>query len=94
MKILHFDDPVEFQEKTRGFLLRSEAENNLPLGILASIIAGEYSDRKSYLMLVEEGDKPFLVALCTPPYPVIFSYQEIPPAPDTLSGLLMMLKPH
>lgn len=32
MKILHFNDPVEFQENTRDFLLRLEAENNLPLG--------------------------------------------------------------
>lgn len=88
MKILHFDDPVEFQERTRDYLMRSEAENNLPLGILASIIAGEYSDRKPYLMLVEEGDKLCLVALCTPPHPVIFSYQEIPPGPDTLSEIV------
>ena len=88
MKITHFNDPVKFQAKTRDFLMLSEAENNLPLGILASIIAGEYSDRKPYLMLVEEGDKPCLVALCTPPYPVIFSYREIPPGPNTLSEII------
>ncbi|MFV1948737.1 MAG: hypothetical protein ACC633_02255 [Anaerolineales bacterium] len=86
MKILHFDDPVEFQEITRDFLLRSEAENNLPLGIIASIIAGEYLEIDPYMALVEDGGKPFLVVMRTPPHPAFFSYQAVPPHLTFLLG--------
>jgi len=92
MKILHFDDPVEFQEITRDFLLRSEAENNLPLGILASIIAGEYLETQPLLTTVEDEGKPLLVAMCTPPHPAIFSYQEVPPSSDILAGIINELR--
>ena len=57
MKILHFNELVEFQKKTKDFLMVSEAENNLPLGILANIIAGEYIESKPYLALVGDVDQ-------------------------------------
>ncbi len=92
MKIIKYKDPKEYQSTVTDFLIEHEAENNLPLGILASIISGEYLEREPYLALVEEGGKPCLVALCTPPYPVIFSFQEIPPGPDTLSIIIIDIR--
>ena len=88
MKLVHYQDPVEFQEITRKFLLQNEAENNLPIGILASIISGEYLEKTPYMGLLEENGTPFLVMMCTPPYPVLFTYQEIPPSRDVLSYVL------
>ncbi len=81
MNILHYRDPVRFQVDTRDYLLRNEAENNLPLGILASIISGEYLEKDPYLALIVQGGEPILVVICTPPFPVLFSYQERPLKP-------------
>jgi GNAT superfamily N-acetyltransferase len=43
------------------------------------LISGEYREKTPYLMLVKEDSKPYLVMMCTPPFPVICSYlEEIP----------------
>ena len=88
MKIVHFQDPEEFQRKIRKFLLNNEAENNLPIGILASIISGEYLEKTPYMGLVEEEGTPILVMMCTPPFPVLFTYNEIPPKREVLSSVM------
>jgi predicted GNAT family acetyltransferase len=92
MKLIHFQDPEEFQKITRNFLLEHEAENNLPIGILASIISGEYLEKTPYMGLVEENGVPILVMICTPPYPVLFTYREIPPPRDVLLSVLKDLR--
>ena len=76
MTIRNFDDPVLFQKSTQAFLLENEAENVLPLGILNNITSGDYREREPYLAFVEEEEKPALIALCTPPHPVLISYQK------------------
>ena len=88
MTIRHFDDPVLFQKSTQTFLLANEAENILPLGILNNVICGDYREREPYLALVEEGGKPALIALCTPPHPVLISYQK-PSPPDEILELVL-----
>jgi len=88
MKIRRFIDPVLFQERIQEFLLVSEAENNLPLGILNNIIAGDYPEQEPYLALIEENGEPVLIALCTPPHPTIFSYQKLSP-PDEILELVL-----
>lgn len=92
MEIIQFDNPLEYQEQVQPYLVRREAENNLLLGILANIIGGDYSDITPYLALVREGDQIQAAALCTPPYPVLISYQD--PAPDraVLQALLKDLQ--
>jgi len=80
MEIIHFASPRAFQEQVEPYLVRQEAENNLLLGILANIIGGDYPDITPYLALIKEGEEIQAAVLCTPPYPVLVSYQD--PAPD------------
>ncbi len=87
MKILHFTDPIEFLNRTRELLLENETENNLPLGILASILAGEFLEKPPYLSLVEEGELR-LAMICTPPYPVLFTYHASPIPTKILEAVL------
>lgn len=75
MNIIKFDDPIRFQSKVKDYLLKHEAENNLPLGILSSLIAGEFVEVPPYLALVEDHGEPQLVLMRTPPYPVLFSFE-------------------
>jgi uncharacterized protein len=88
MEIIHFANPPAFQEQVQPYLVRQEAENNLLLGILANIIGGEYSDVRPYLALVKEGDEIQAAALCTPPFPVLISYQDPAPERAVLLALL------
>jgi RimJ/RimL family protein N-acetyltransferase len=88
LTIKNFSDPKIYQSTVIEYLLSNEAENNLPLGILANIISGEYLDKKPYLALVDDGGNPCLVALCTPPFPVLFSYREVPPSREILTIVL------
>ena len=76
MKLLKNPDPVSFQASIKEHLLLHEAENNLPLGILASLIAGEYRDQAPYLAQVVDHGEVKLVVMRTPPYPVLLSFEE------------------
>jgi predicted GNAT family acetyltransferase len=88
MEIRHFQDPVIFQDAVLDYLILNEAENNLLLGILAGVIAGEYREREPYLALAEEEGLPRLVAMCTPPFPVLLSYEKTPPDEALISAVL------
>jgi len=88
MKIVHFKDPKEFHEKILESLVRREAENNLILGILANLIAGEYSDKEPYLTVFQDEGEIQAVSLCTPPWPVLISYENPPPNKEVLKTIL------
>ena len=79
MKLYKKSDPISFQSSVKEHLLVHEAENNLPLGILSSVIEGEYRDPDPYLAQVEDQGGIKLVVMCTPPYPVLLSFEEVPP---------------
>ena len=87
MKIKRFSTPSEFQSQALDFLVRHEAENNLPIGILNGMIAGEFMEYDPYLGYVEVAGEPQIAALCTPPYPVILSYQD----PDPEQAIITLL---
>jgi predicted GNAT family acetyltransferase len=88
MEAVRFEDPLLFQEQIEDYLVRYEAENNLILGILANIIAGEYQDVETYQLLIRDKGQVQAVALCTPPYPVLLSYQLPSPGDQVLNELL------
>lgn len=91
MKIQHYDDPVVFQERIRETLIIKEAENNLLLGVIGGVISGEYSDQRPTLVIVEDNERPDLIAICTPPFPVLLSYENPPPQETIIKTLLMDL---
>jgi GNAT superfamily N-acetyltransferase len=92
MKIVHYHDPVDFQKAITDSLLRHEAENNLQLGLLANLIAGEYLDKNPYMAIIQDEGNPYSILLCTPPFPVIFSYLEDTPPRDLLKEILFDIK--
>ena len=92
MKLQRFDNPEVFQDTVQDFLIENEAENNLPLGVLAGVISGEYTEKTPYMGLVEDKGIPILVMMCTPPYPVLFTYKEKAPSRPVLSDVLIDLK--
>ncbi|MCJ7717672.1 MAG: GNAT family N-acetyltransferase [Anaerolineales bacterium] len=85
MKLVKYTDPILFQESVKEHLLIHEAENNLPLGILSSVIAGEYREQTSYLAQVVDQGAVKLVVMRTPPYPVLLSFEEVPPNQDIIN---------
>lgn len=94
MEIIHFNDPVRFQSEIQSYLERHEAENNLVLGILAGVIAGEYREIRPYLALMRDGDGILGAAMCTPPYPALLSYRNPAPAAPVLKAWLDDLALH
>jgi len=76
MKLIKSADPDVFLADVKEHLLLHEAENNLPLGILSSLIAGEYRDQAPYLAQVVDHGEVKLVVMRTPPYPALLSYEE------------------
>lgn len=88
MKLIAFQDPVRFQKQCSSYLIQHEAENNLILGILGNLLAGEYQVPPPYLVAVEADGRLALALICTPPYPLLFSYREERPA-DQLVELVV-----
>lgn len=80
MKRKHFSDPARFQEAVGEHLAEHEAENNLILGILANILAGDYKDIEPHMSVIEEDGIIQQVFLRTPPFPVLISYRKEPPS--------------
>lgn len=88
MEVIHFQDPENFQKDISGTLMRHEAENNLVLGVLANLIAGEYSDIQPYMAIYQGDGEIQAAALCTPPWPVLVSYVDPPPGSKILKSIL------
>jgi predicted GNAT family acetyltransferase len=84
MKRRKFSDAVHFRSLVKDHLTQHEAENNLVLGILANVLAGEYQDIVPYLALIEEEGTIHQVFLRTPPFPVLISYRESAPSPEVV----------
>ena len=89
MKAIHYQDPAIFHKDIVEILIRREAENNLVLGILANIIAGEYSDTQPLMAVYQDRDEVEVIALCTPPWPVLISYQNPAPPEHILRAMLL-----
>jgi hypothetical protein len=88
MEIRRYHNPRSFQKDILPALLKHEAENNLPLGILSNLIAGEFQEEPPYLAALLEDGQVELAVIRTPPYPALFSYREQPLAEGAL-GLII-----
>jgi uncharacterized protein len=77
MNLVVFTDVNHFDETVRPLLLREEAENNLPLGLLDQIKAGRYKD--PFLAVFKEDGEIHAVFVRTPPHYLIvtvFNYEK------------------
>ncbi len=82
MKLVRFSDPRQFQDRVSPFLVQLEAENNLPLGIIANLVGGEFREQSPYLAAVEDGGEIQFVVLRTPPFPALFSHSDPVPGQE------------
>lgn len=74
MKLQQFQSATDFYQQAEDYLVRSEAENNLLLGILHTL--REYPERYEappYLALVQAEGKTLAVAIRTPPRSLVLS---------------------
>jgi predicted GNAT family acetyltransferase len=74
LELTRFDDVDAFEERAEDFLLESEAEHNLILGICGQIREGRYSD--PYLSVVTDDERIVAAAVRTPPHNVLLSHLE------------------
>lgn len=81
MKLVRYSDVEAFYKRVEAFLLAREAEHNLLLGISATLLqqSGYYS-AEPYLATAERDGEIALVAMRTPPHPMVLSL----PASDTV----------
>lgn len=82
LSLRRFSDPVAFQQHTSAHLGEREAENNLVIGILASVVGGQYKDFPPYMAAVESDGDIVQVLLRTPPHPVLISYRGTSPSKE------------
>ncbi|MGD6843402.1 GNAT family N-acetyltransferase [Bacillus infantis] len=85
-----YENPQEFLQKTEGFLLKREAENNLPLGLLYQAADADSLYENPFFALIEREDETLAVLIMTPPHYLIWSAGDIPDdaAAFALRGLL------
>jgi hypothetical protein len=75
MNLTRFTSPADFQRRAEPFLVAHEAEHNLMLGLVSTLVRGSrFSDDPPYLAVVED-DAGVVVAcaLRTPPFNVTLS---------------------
>ena len=81
MKLTTYTSPTDFQQRVEPFLMEREAEHNLMLGLLSTLVSspGVYEE-PPYLALVEnDASAVVAAALRTPPHNVVLSL--IPDSP-------------
>lgn len=73
MKIHHFDNPQQYYERVKYYLLQHEADHSLILGMSNTLIRSfEHFSQQPYLVAVED-ETILAVALRTPPLKLILS---------------------
>ena len=88
MEVIRYQDPKEFRSRILDVLVQHEAENNLILGILANIIAEEHSEYDLYQRVFQDAGQIQAIALCTPPKPVLISYENPPPGKKVIKAMV------
>jgi uncharacterized protein len=78
MRFTQYENPQEFLEITEEFLLKREAENNLPLGLLYQAADPQGPYKNPFLALIEKEGEPLAVLIMTPPHYLIWSAGDIP----------------
>jgi len=79
-----FDTAAQCLEHVGGYLERRDAENNLALGILYSLVDGRTGSilrAKPLLGMVENNGRPMLVFVMTPPMQMVIASVEAGPVP-------------
>ena len=79
--VRRFADPVAFGETVTPFLVANEAENCLPLGLIATLSGGDsIYNGANYLAAIESDDDVIGATVMTPPYGPVISRIDDPAA--------------
>jgi predicted GNAT family acetyltransferase len=94
--VRRFHNAPEFARLVVPLLETSEAENNLPLGMISTIAAGGHHERVPFLAVVHSGPEPNLdtiaaIALRTPPFPVVVAFTPSASDPAVVDCLVREL---
>ncbi len=73
MKLIKFDDPVQYYQQVESYLLSSEAIHCLILGISKGLCRPQNDASKPYLAVVENNKSIVATAIQTPPRKLILS---------------------
>lgn len=84
MNVRWYDDVNAFYARVEPYLLRDEAVHNLTFGLLSTLMRAPDVYGKPVLALVESAGDLQLVALMTPPRPLVLSLAETPEAVTAL----------
>jgi predicted GNAT family acetyltransferase len=76
--MLHYErDPIRFLQHARNFLEKSEAENNLLLGVSSWLATHpEQIEQSPHFITVEQNDKVQAAAMMTPPYNLLLTHAK------------------
>jgi len=88
MKRLRFSDAKRFHNVVKNELSRHEAENNLILGILNNVLAGDYKQIDPYMAVVEDQGHIQQILLRTPPFPVLVDFRTQAPSSEVVEVVI------
>lgn len=95
MYLQEFTRAAAFSAAALPFLEAHEAVNNLFLGILENVGAGDYDHTDAFMALVRHTDatdgRVLTAAIRTPPHPVILAYAPGPLPPEAVEALVERL---
>ena len=85
--------PGEFYDTALPYLIRSEAENTLIIGLAARLAAGDAADSpESFFWIVRDRDEICGSAMWTPPHDLVLSHPFTGAALAALSDLLLQMR--
>lgn len=94
MRLTRFLSAPDFRAHAEAFLLRREAEHNLPLGLMTSLIyKPDLYPGQPYFAVVEGAAGIVCAALMTPPYRLILSLTDESTALDVLARDVLAFRP-
>jgi predicted GNAT family acetyltransferase len=77
MRLIRFSSAHDFRTRAEAFLLEHEAEHNLPLGLMSSLILNpNLYGTQPYFAVVEDASRIIVAAVMTPPYRLVLSLVE------------------
>lgn len=88
MEIRLSDQLDAFAADVGPYLETHEAENTLPIGIIAALRSGQYANHPPLLAAIEDAGEVVAVALRTPPHGLIVSFEAPTDAIDLFASTL------
>jgi len=77
LTLTRFTSASEFRSRTEAFLIQHEAQNNVPLGLITTLLHNpSLYPQPPYLVAVEEASVTLAVAVMTPPYQLVLAHTE------------------